>query len=305
MDFTHLKHFDLRTLRYFLVVAEELHFGRAAARLNMSQPPLSQQIKQLEERLGVELFARSHHNVELTVAGASLKEQAPLIFQQLEKAITTTRMAAAGAIGKLDIGITSSSLVGTIPAALDIFATKYPDVDWQLHELTPLHQVQGLLERRIDVCLFRLPPQREGLHCEIITQESLMVVLPKAHPLAAESSISLEQLKEQAFIMFGLEQSRFAEFLYECCIKAGFAPKIRQQVVEVQSLLSLVGVNLGVAMLPESMQELANEHVVFRPFSPPLPDVPLYAIYRSGDKSPTLKKFLSIVKSLEGEAPLP
>ncbi|MBC2887351.1 LysR family transcriptional regulator [Ochrobactrum sp. CM-21-5] len=298
MDFNHLKQFDLRTLRYFLVVAEELHFGRAAARLNMSQPPLSQQIKQLEDRLGVLLFMRSHHNVELTAAGAALKEQAPLIFQQLDKAVTVTRLTAVGSVGRLDIGVISSSLVGIIPKAFDIFTSSYPDVDWQLHELTPALQIQGLLERRIDICLFRMPPHQDGLHREIIMQEELMVALPQVHPLATQRAVSLVQLEHQPFVMFGLRQSRFADFLYQCCVKAGFTPQIRQQVVEVQSLLSLVGANIGVALLPASMRQLAPPHVVFRPIRPSPPKIPLYAIHRDGDNSPTLQCFLTIVRKL-------
>ncbi|OIS90417.1 LysR substrate-binding domain-containing protein [Brucella cytisi] len=298
MDFNHLKQFDLRTLRYFLIVADELHFGRAAVRLNMSQPPLSQQIRQLEDRLEVALFKRSHHNVELTAAGLALKEQAPLIFQQLEKAIATTRMTAAGSIGRLDIGVISSSLVGIIPRALDIFTSRFPDVDWQLHELTPALQIQGLLERRIDVCLFRMPPHQEGLHREIIMQEALMIAMPRSHPLASQTSVSLMELKDQPLVMFGLNQSRFADFLYQCCVKAGFTPRIRQQVVEVQSLLSLVGANIGLALLPASMRQLAQPEVVFRPIHPSPPEIPLYATYRAGDTSPTLKRFLAIIGEL-------
>ncbi|MBB4095235.1 LysR substrate-binding domain-containing protein [Brucella pecoris] len=298
MAYNHLKPFDLRTLRYFLVVAEELHFGRAAVRLNMSQPPLSQQIRQLEDRLDVVLFKRSHHNVELTAAGLALKEQAPLIFQQLEKAVVTTRMTAAGSIGRLDIGVISSSLVGIIPRALDIFTSRYPDVDWQLHELTPALQIQGLLERRIDICLFRMPPHQEGLQREIIMQEALMVAMPRSHPLASQNTVSLMQLKDHPFVMFGLHQSRFADFLYQCCVKAGFTPRIRQQVVEVQSLLSLVGANIGVALLPASMRQLAQPEVVFKPIHPSPPEIPLYATYRAGDTSPTLKRFLAIIGEL-------
>lgn len=298
MDMNDLRQFNLRTLRYFLVLAEELHFGRAAARLNMSQPPLSQQIRQLENNLGVQLFARSHHNVELTPAGLAFQEHAPLIFEQLGKAVSVARMTARGLVGGLEIGVISSSLVGVVPAALEAFRNRYPNVEWQLHELTPPLQIQGLLEKRIDVCLFRMPPEQEGLHREIIMQEDLMVALPKSHPFAHMSTISLAQLKDQPFVMFGLQQSRFADFLYECCIQAGFIPQIRQQVVEVQSLLSLVGANMGVALLPASMQKLALPNVVFKTVDPAPPQIPLYAIYREGDSSPTLKQFLHIIREM-------
>ncbi|MBB3217270.1 DNA-binding transcriptional LysR family regulator [Ochrobactrum sp. RC6B] len=129
-------------------------------------------------------------------------------------------------------------------------------------------------------------------------QEALMVAMPRSHPLASQNSVSLIQLKDHPFIMFGLQQSRFADFLYQCCVKAGFTPRIRQQVVEVQSLLSLVGANIGVALLPASMRQLAQPDVVFKPIHPAPPEIPLYATYRAGDTSPTLKRFLSIINEL-------
>lgn len=295
-----LRHFNLRTLRYFMVLAEELHFGRAAARLNMSQPPLSQQIRQLEDSLGVALFARSHHSVELTPAGRSFREQVPLVFQQLEKAVTATRLTARGQIGRLEIGVISSSLVGVVPEALELFRTRHPQVEWQLHELPPAEQIAALVERRIDICLFRLPQEHEGLEREILMQEEVMVALPRSHPLAVRRMLSLADLGDQPFIMFELRRSRLADYLYECCVRAGFVPQIRQQVVEVQSMLSLVGANMGVALMPASMMPLAPPHVVFRPIGPQAPLIPLYAIYRQGDTSPTLANFLAILRELGG-----
>lgn len=297
MDLADLRPFNLRTLRYFLVLAEELHFGRAAARLNMSQPPLSQQIRQLEADLGAALFLRSHHHVELTPAGHAFLEQAPLVFQQLEKAVTTARRTASGQIGRLEIGVISSSLVGVVPAALETFRERHPEVEWRLHELTPARQIEGLLERRIDICLFRMPPAREGLHRELIQQEKLMIALPRTHPLTEREAMALTELKEQPFVMFGLRQSHFADYLYQCCVKAGFAPQIRQQVLEVQSLLSLVAANMGVALLPASMASLAPQNVVFRDIIS-APRIPLYAIYRQDDPSPTLQGFLSVIREL-------
>lgn len=300
-----LRSFNLRTLRYFLVLAEELHFGRAAARLNMSQPPLSQQIRQLEEQLGADLFSRNHHSVALTPAGIAFREQVPLVFEQLAKAVSTARLTARGQIGRLDIGVISSSLVGVVPAALESFRIRHPDVEWQLHELTPQRQIEALLDKRVDLCLFRLPSEHEGLCREVIMQEDLMVALPSAHRLTNRPALSLEELHDQPFIMFELNQSRFADFLYQCCVKAGFTPQIRQQVVEVQSLLSLVGADMGVALVPASMRLLAQPNVVFRRILPEPPQVPLYAIYRQGDPSPTLAQFLTILRRLAPQPAAP
>jgi DNA-binding transcriptional LysR family regulator len=138
---------DLRLLRYFAVLADELHFGRAAARLHISQPPLSQQIRILEEEMGTALFLRSQHRVELTEAGKTLKEQAPLIFAQFERAIDLTRCAGRGEVGSLEIGVISSAMVEPFPRALGEFARKHPQVRWTLHEMTPAAQLQALKER--------------------------------------------------------------------------------------------------------------------------------------------------------------
>lgn len=298
MTTTDLRQFNLRTLRYFLVLADELHFGRAASRLNMSQPPLSQQIRQLEDQLGTELFHRNHHGVALTPAGKVFREQVPLVFEQLERAVNIARLTARGQLGRLDIGVISSSLVGVIPAALEAFRIRHPDVEWQLHEQTPQRQIEALLEKRLDLCLFRLPPEIEGVRREVIMQEDLMVALPSSHRLTNRPALALEDLHDQPFVMFGLNQSRFADFLYQCCVQAGFTPQIRQQVVEVQSLLSLVGANMGVALLPATMRHLAQPNVVFRRILPTPPQVPLYAIYREGDPSPTLAHFLTILRRM-------
>ncbi|QRZ16054.1 LysR family transcriptional regulator (plasmid) [Paracoccus methylovorus] len=296
-----IRQFNLRTLRYFLVLSEELHFSRAAKRLNMSQPPLSQQIRQLEESLGFALFSRGRHNVELTPAGHVFREQVPAIFGQLEKAVTIARQTAQGEVGRLEIGVISSSLVGVVPIALEKFRERYPDTQWTLHELPPNLQIQGLLEKQIDVCLFRMPPQQEGLHQEKIMEEDLMIALPRAHPLADRPSLALTDLREQPFVMFGLQKSRFADYLYACCVQAGFIPQIRQQVVEVQTLLSLVGANMGVALLPTSMRHIAQRNVIFKSISGARPKIPLHAIYRENDPSPTLGNFLNILKDLVQE----
>ena len=129
-----------------------------------------------------------------------------------------------------------------------------------------------------------------------------MIALPRRHPLAARDRLALAELRDQPFVMFGLQQSRFADYLYQCCIRAGFTPQIRQQVVEVQSLLSLVGANMGVALLPASMQGLGWANVAFRPIAPHPPQVPLYAISRQGDPSPTLHRLIAIIREKVGEA---
>jgi DNA-binding transcriptional LysR family regulator len=295
MEHDLIRQIDLRSLRYFSVLAEELHFGRAAARLHMSQPPLSLAIRQLEERLGVSLFSRSHHRVELTEAGRMLQQQALLVFAQFERAVDRTRQTGRGLMGRLEIGMISSALVGVIPRTLRVFRDRYPEVIWRLHEMTPDLQLEGLREGRIDICFFRMPREQPGLENQVVLRETLMVALPLHHTLVAHSRLALADLAGQPFILFGRERSRFAEYLFQCCVQAGFTPEIRQQVIEVQTLLSLVGAGLGVALLPESMRHIAPGNVVFKRLVPALPKVPLYAIYRDEDPSPSLRLFLDVV----------
>jgi DNA-binding transcriptional LysR family regulator len=287
---------DLRLLRYFMALAEELHFGRAATRLHICQPPLSQQIRLLEEELGTPLFERSHHRVELTAAGQMLKEQAPLVFEQLNRALDLTRQTGRGQLGELEIGMISSVMVGVLPRALHLFRERYPHVNWRLHEMTPAAQVTALKEKRIDACVFRVGYDDPQLRNELLIYEPIRVVMPTGHPLASRERLAPVDLAPEPFV--ALKQSRFADFLFQCCIQAGFTPQIRQQVIEVQTLLSLVRAGFGVALLPASIEQLAPAGLVFRRLTPALPEVPLYATYRADDDSPVLGLFLDTLREL-------
>jgi DNA-binding transcriptional LysR family regulator len=293
---------DIRLLRYFSVLADELHFGRAAARLFMSQPPLSQQIRLLEDEIGTPLFVRSHHRVELTAAGRTLKEQAPLVFAQLNRALDLTRQAGRGQVGELEIGMISSVMVGLLPEALRQFRERYPGVEWRLQEMTPAAQVAALKERRIDACIFRLGQEDPAVRSELLQHEPIVMALPATHRLAGHTSLALGEFAGEPFVAFESKRSRFADHLLHLCIQAGFAPLVRQQVTEVQTLLALVSAGFGVALLPGSTASLAPPGVVFRPLEPALPAVPLYVHYRVDDHSPVLKAFLETLREVSGTA---
>ena len=289
---------DLRLLRYFTVLAEELHFGRAAARLHMSQPPLSQQIKLLEQELGTPLFTRTQRRVELTAAGLALKGQTALVFAQMARAVDVTRQAGRGHCGTLEIGMISSLMVGLLPQALRILQDRYPDVKWTLHELQPAAQQAALLERRLDLCFYRMGPSDPALISEPLSSEAIAVVLPEQHRLARQPRVALKALAEERFISFKLDQSRFATYLYQSCIEAGFTPNVYQQVVEVQTLLSLVRAGLGIGLLPASTGQFGHAGVVYRTLAQPAPSTTLYATYRKDDASPVLRVFLDIMREL-------
>lgn len=295
---------DLRVLRYFSVLAEELHFGRAAKRLHMSQPPLSQQIRLLEEEIGAPLFDRAHHRVELTAAGYALKQQAPLVFDKLDHAIDVTRQAGRGQLGELEIGIISSAMVDVIADALHYFGDNYPDVKWRLHEMTPVDQITALEEKSVDLCIFRVGYEGPDTHkhdtpdvkAELLMREPVHAVLPRAHPLAGRDTIALADLADESFVTFQLGSSRLADFLHQNCIDAGFQPRISQQVIEAQTLLRLISAHFGVGLLPASMVQLAPKGVVFKHLTPALSEVPLYQFYRTNDESPILQLFLNTLR---------
>lgn len=291
---------DIRLLRYFSVLADELHFGRAAARLFMSQPPLSQQIRLLEDEIGTPLFVRSHHRVELTAAGRTLKEQAPLVFEQLNRALDLTRQAGRGQVGELEIGMISSVMVGLLPEALRQFRERYPGVEWRLKEMTPAAQLAALKERRIDACIFRLGHEDPAVRSELLLHEPIVMALPATHRLAGQTRLALGDFAGESFVAFESKRSRFADHLMHLCIQAGFAPLVGQQVTEVQTLLALVSAGFGVALLPGSTANLAPPGVVFKPLDPALPAVPLYVHYRVDDVSPVLKAFLETLREVSG-----
>jgi DNA-binding transcriptional LysR family regulator len=294
---------NLRWLRYFDTLAEELHFGHAAARLHISQPPLSQQIRLLEEEVGTPLFERSHHHVELTAAGRTLHEQVGLIFEQMDRALDLTRQAGRGQIGELAIGMISSVMVGVLPRALNLFRERYTEVKWHLHEMTPAAQISALKEKRIDICVFRGRYDDPSLHNELLVYEPIHAALPASHPLARKATLAPTDLATEPFVALALKQSHFANSLIQSCIQAGFTPLIRQQVIEVQTLLSLVRAGLGVAIIPASIKQLAPDGVVFRPLEPALPEAPLFATYRADDNSPVLKLFLDTLRELLNDEP--
>ena len=289
---------DIRLLRYFSVLADELHFGRAAARLHISQPPLSQQIRLLEEKIGAPLFIRTHHNVKLTEAGHKLKEQVPLVFEQLNRAIDLTQQVGRGHVGKLEIGIISSVMVDLLLKALLQFGEKCPGVEWHLHEMTPAAQITALKEHRIDICIFRLSQEDPAIRSELLQQEQIVIALPATHRLAANDHLALADLANDPFVAFETRRSRLAEYLLQLCTQAGFTPQVSHQVTEAQTLLALVKAGFGVALLPESTASMAPQGVVFKPLKPALPTISLYAHYRVDDTSPVLAVFLNTLREV-------
>jgi DNA-binding transcriptional LysR family regulator len=292
---------DLKQLRYFLAVAEEKSFSRAAERLHISQPPLSQQIMKLESELGVRLFARTTRSFELTVAGKALMSEASELLGKMRMTIDTIRQIDRGEVGRLRVGIVGSAMWGPIPTLLEEFQTKYPNVTWTLHEMGPTLQYDALRAKQIDVGFWREPKLDEddlkgdNLRQELCFRENVCVAINEHHPLAKQDAIELMDIANEPMLTLALDKSAFPRYLIQCCVKAGFQPTIFQEATEPQTLLAMVGAGLGVALLPETTSRIGWPGVVFVPIRTNPPSANLYITYTTLDDAPVVRAFLNIL----------
>jgi DNA-binding transcriptional LysR family regulator len=282
---------DLRQLRYFLTVAEELSFTRAARRLNISQPPLSQQIAQLEASLETRLFNRTSRRVELTAAGRELETQARAILAQAASAEQHVRTIGAGRSGKIEIGATGTILRGALAEWLAAYRQEMPEVRTVITEQAPALQVKAVLEFRTDISFNRSISGHEDLLSALAWQEPVSVILPPGHRLARRAHVAIAELAEDEHVMLHPDSSEFALSLRQACVDAGFLPRISQQVVDSQSIPSLIAHGFGVALVPASTAAFTSGEVVFVPLRPALP-ADVFMVYRRRENSPAVHAFL-------------
>lgn len=285
---------ELRHLRYFLAVAEERHFGRAAARLHMAQPPLSQQIKALETELGAALFERTTRRVDLTAAGTLLMERARMILADVTAAESDVAEVGRGAAGVLRVGFAGTATYVLMPEIVRLFRSELPDVRLQVvgEMLTP-EMEEGLLENRLDAAIVRPPVSSAELEVEPIEDTPLAVAIPLDHPLAQETGpVDTRKLAREDMVSYP-RRSAVAGATAEICRRAGFRPRIVQEATETSTLVALVGAGLGVCVLPESTYLPLNSSVVQRRLTPPV-TIGLATAYRSDDASPLLSSFIEI-----------
>ena len=291
---------ELRHLRYFSTVATELHFGRAAEKLHIAQPPLSKQIQDLETELGFELFTRTKRSVVLTPAGKEFLIEVERIFQQLDRAIDIGRKTSRGELGQISIGFVGSATYNILPVMLQQFRDRYPNVRIELHELTTDRQLIWLREGRIDLGLIRPPIVDRDLVSQVIFQESLVIALPIGHTLASVDAIDLKLLATEPFILF---PRQLAPGLYDpiiaICQAAGFSPQVVQECIQMQTIVSLVSANMGVSILPASIQEAQRQGVIYKPIKSRDVEKEQLAtmaiVWRINDNSPTTNRFLESV----------
>jgi DNA-binding transcriptional LysR family regulator len=289
---------DLRHLRYVVVLAEELHFGRAAERLNTSQPPLSRYIRRVEQELGVQLFHRTKRVVQLTQAGVRFVEQARKLLSQFDHLKNVASRAQSGEIGHLAVGCVSSYkryLVDCVQA----FSQKYPDVRLEFHSMGTDEQAKALKQGRIHVGFVVLPLQTSELAIERISNEPRLLGLSAHHPLARRRRIPLTSLAMEPFILFTRELcSGSHDQIIRTCINAGFSIHISHEVTNIVTALALVEAGLGVSLFPASIRDFSSKQVVLREVYPSFPKVELALAYRSDDESPLLRLFLSVAKEV-------
>lgn len=294
---------ELRHLRYFVSVAEALHFGRAAEKLFIAQPALSQQIQQMERELGVQLLARSSRRVALTAAGAVFLTEARAILARVASAMEAARRADQGELGRLGVGFVASATYAVLPDVLRRFRELYPDVELLLYELTAAEQAVALRDGTINVGFARPFLEDSALVVEPVARESFVAALPEGHPLTEGDDVSLGDLATEPFILFpSSPKPSYADTVYALCEGAGFTPQVAQEVREMQTAISLIGAGIGISLVPASVQNLRRRGVVYRPLREPTPPTELILAYRRDDSSPVLQVFLQTVRNNTAES---
>ncbi|WP_375778659.1 LysR family transcriptional regulator [Bradyrhizobium sp. ma5] len=295
---------ELRHLRHFVAVAEEGHITRAAERLGMQQPPLSQRIKAIEDELDVQLFRRRPRGVELTEAGRVFLDRARATLAHYDGAFEATRSAARGEQGRLCIGVLPTTLFHPfVPLVIRAFRTAYPQVSVTLDECMRAEAIDGLRNQQLDIAFLRSAiDEQEGLLAYPLLNEPMVAALPSDHPLARSGrgaqSLSLKDLADEPFILYARKLGpSFYEATMAACIRAGFTPRLGQEAPRITSALSLVAVGLGVSLVPASMQNMTMNGVAYRRLKGAVqPKAVLMIGLRRGDASPVVRNYVSLVR---------
>lgn len=256
---------EVRHLRYFIAVAEELHFGRAAARLHIAQPPLSQQIRRLEEMLGHALFLRTSREVQLTAAGEELLERARHTLRKMDADVSAVRKIGRGEAGALTVGFIGSGMLTALPKMLGRYRRQYPQVDLQLREFYTEGLIDSLLNGTVDVGFLRDGGNVEGLRVEVLLAEPFVVVLPRKHPLAEQKTVAVKSLQHESFVLFARSYGSVAwKKTMDICEAYGFTPRVVQEAPQWLTIMTLVGAGLGVTIAPACVKKLVVPDTVCR-----------------------------------------
>ncbi|MEU9795921.1 LysR family transcriptional regulator [Streptomyces sparsogenes] len=287
----------LRQLHAFVVLAEELHFGHAAARLGIAQPPLSQQIRRLEDKVGHALFGREPGRVTLTPAGRELLPVARRALTDLADGLAAARAVGGGRTGRLRIGFAASLALTVLPGLLRTFRQRFPGVHLDIHEMTSAPQITALHDKTIDIGLLREPPTDETeLGFRTVLDEPFVAVLPATHPLAAQRVVELGQLADSPFVLLPRAVGpQLYDQITGLCTAAGFTPRIAQHAVEWQTVCALVETDLGVSLAPASIRRIRLKGVAFRRIKPGTARTRVAVAWRKDDRNPLVGHLLATV----------
>ena len=287
---------ELHQLRCFVAVAEELHFGRAATRMYMTQPPLSRQVQLLERGLGIQLLERNNRSVKLTAAGQGFLRDARHILAFSDQAADGARRLARGEAGSLTLGFTAVSAYQMIPQLLARAADQLPGLQFALKEMVSSAQLQALAVHRIDVGFVRQINDRDALDTQLISREPLVVALPHGHPLAQQSTIAVLDLDRQPFVMYAPDEGRY---FYDCIAglfaMTGITPRYVYHLGQTHSVVSMVKAGLGVAIVPQSAKQLHSDNLAWRPLRDASLHADLYMVTRQDNDNPALPAFKELV----------
>ncbi len=283
---------DLKLLRYFIAVAEELHFGRAAVRLNMSQPPLSIHIKELEQQLGTLLFVRHSRSVALTHAGKVLMEESRRLIESTNQALARVEKIGRGEAGRIELGVVGTAMWGRMRPMMHRFLKENPNVDVIFREKSPGLQMALLERRELDAGIWRMATALpERFSAQRLYEASFLVAMPEDHLLAACDCVPLDALRNEYFVTLPSVHSDWA-FLQIVCQKAGFTPMIVREVVEPQTVLAMISMGMGITLMADSYAQMNWPGVVFRPLEERIA-ADLYLVYEHQQVTPVLSKLIA------------
>ena len=285
---------ELRHLHYFLAVAEELHFRRAADRLFISQPGLSRQIKQMETELGFDLFERTNKKVILTKAGKYLKEEVTMLLRNLNDSFDHAQLIHEGMEGQINFGYVGSAMQNVIPQLLLKFKEEHPKVHYSLREMENPDQIDALMQKEIDLAFVRLEKVPKGLEIRPVFEDTFSLVLPKNHPIDKENFQGLKSLKEEAFILFDQSYSpAYYEKVMQIFKRSGFHPNISHNTVHASTIFRLVENNLGLSIVPTSLGLGFNMNIKFIELDKIPQKTVLSVAWNPLNRNPILEKILS------------
>jgi DNA-binding transcriptional LysR family regulator len=289
---------ELRQLRYFVAVAEERNFGAAARRLNVSQPPITRQIRQLEQELDVALFRRTYKGVELTASGDVFLEDARRILSQSRRATERSQAAQRGDLGELEVAFFGSPIYSQVPGLLRRYRAEYPDVSVQLQRLGKPQQIDALRDGRIHVGFGRYYPFEPDIVVETITREPILWAVRSDDAPAGDQPVSLRDMQEQPIILFpSAGRPSFADEVVALFKQAGCQPHVVHEAEDVTSALALTAIGMGACLVPQSVAVLSWPGLSFVKLADPEPTCPVDCVYRRGETSPLLRAFLASVRT--------